>query len=159
MSIVADIVTNEKSMEGIRQLEAALKADPKVGVLLEAAEDVKDVFQAVRKFLKVKFEVFETYFNEAMDYFKEDKVALQDEMLENVAGGFTLSTLWNRLKTIATAVAVGAAAGAVCGVAGGVAFSPLFAAGGAIFGLVVGGCEVCFGENSDNSLIGIVNKY
>lgn len=136
MSIVAEIATNEKAMEGVKQMEDFLTADPEVNALLEAAEDIKGAFNAVKKFVTVKFEVFENYCREAMDYFKEDKVALQDEMLDCVAGGFSWSAMWKKVAAVTICAVIGAGLGALAGAG---TAGPVGAIVGAVAGAIGGG--------------------
>ena len=140
MSAVADIMSNEKAMENVKHLEDALTADQEVNALLDGAEDIKGLYKAVKKFLAVTFEVFEKYCKEAFDYFKEDKVALEDETLDSVVGGFSWSGLWNKVKKTVAAVAIGAVAGAVIGgLTGAATGGPIGFVAGAIGGAVIGG--------------------
>ncbi len=108
-----------------------------LNALMEAAQTAEDAYQAVKTFLKVKWEDFKIVFQKTMDYFKEDKLALDDEVLNSVSGG-GWSEFWNKIKKPLTAVAV-VAFMAVCGaVIGFDVAGPIGAAVGAVVGTVAG---------------------
>ncbi len=134
---VAKIMARDGAEEAAKKVEEIMAADPKVNALMEAAQTAEDAYQAVKTFLKVKWEDFKIVFQKTMDYFKEDKLALDDEVLNSVSGG-GWSEFWNKIKKPLTAVAV-VAFMAVCGaVIGFDVAGPIGAAVGAVVGTVAG---------------------
>ncbi len=133
-------MANKAACEGVDQLEAIIDKDEETCALLDAAQSAKDVFEAVKKYVTMKFEDFTALFDDVMDYFKEDKAVLADETLECVVGGWSLSGLWQSVKKKATAIIIGAACGAAVGAAvGALAGAGAGALIGAFTGAVVGG--------------------
>ncbi len=134
---VAKIMARDGAEEAAKKVEEIMAADPKVNALMEAAQTAEDAYQAVKTFLKVKWEDFKIVFQKTVDYFKEDKLALDDEVLNSVSGG-GWSEFWNKIKKPLTAVAV-VAFMAVCGaVIGFDVAGPIGAAVGAVVGTVAG---------------------
>ncbi len=131
---VAEVMADEKAREAAEKLEAALEANPEDNALMEAAQSAEDMYQVAKKYISIKLEEFKVLFQKTVDYFKQDKVALQDEVLDSVAGGWSLSNFWNtyKKKIIAVAIVVGTTA---AGIAIGAAVGGL---GGALLGGAIG---------------------
>ncbi len=137
---VADILGAEGAVESVEQVKAAIESDAEVSALVKAAQSVEDVFEIVKKYAKATFEQVKVLFEKTVDYFKETKAALSDEVLDNVVGGWSLSTWWNENKAniigttiFLTCVAAGAVIGGCLGGFGG-------ACAGAAVGVFVGTC-------------------
>ncbi len=135
---VADILGAEGATEQVEQVKAALEADPEVSLLVKAAETVEDVYEIVKRYSKATLEQVKVLFEKTVDYFKETKSVLADEVLDNVVGGWSFSNWWNKNKAFVlggvvfvACVAAGAVVGACLGGAAG-------ALGGAAIGVVVG---------------------
>ncbi len=136
---VAEILGSAQGAEGLEKVEAAIASDPEVGALVKAAQSVEDVYEIVKKFSTATFEQVKVLFKKTVDYFKESKAVLSDEVLDNVAGGMSFGDFWNTYKSgviggivMISCVAIGAIAGAcVAGVGGAIA--------GAAIGAIVGG--------------------
>ncbi len=118
---VVEILEAEGAEEKVEQVKAALEADPEVSVLLKAAETAEDVYEIVKKFSKATFEQVKEIFQKTVDYYKETKAALDDEVLDNVVGG-SFSSWWNRWKSaivgcvvFVACVGAGVLIGAACG--------------------------------------------
>ncbi len=119
---VADILGVEGATEKVEQVKAALEADPEVSLLVKAAETVEDVYEIVKRYSKATLEQVKVLFEKTVDYFKETKAILADEVLDNVVGGWSLSSWWNKNKAfivggvvLVACVAVGTVVGAVTG--------------------------------------------
>ncbi len=131
---VAKVMANEKAQEAAEKLRAAMEANPEDNALMEAAQNAEDMYAVAKKYVKMKLEEFKVLFQKAVDYFKEDKVQLKDEMLDSVAGGWSFSSFWNDYKKqiVACVVCVG------CIVAGAAIGAATFGIGGALAGAVIG---------------------
>ena len=120
---VAEVMDCEGVQEATGKLLDSMKKNPAVAKLLDAAETVEDAYEVAKNYIKMKLEDFKVIFDKAVDYFKESKAELSDEILDSVVGG-SLGSWWNKWKTavIATAIVVGIAALSVasCGTALGV---------------------------------------
>ena len=144
---VAEVMDREGAKEAAGKLLNAMEAEPAVAKLLEVAETVEDAYAVVKNYLKMKLEDFKVLFNKTVDYFKEAKTALSDEMMDNIVGGSWLGDFWNKYKKaiISTVIVVGAIAasaatgGALAGVAGAVIGGVVGAAGGA-------GCAIAYNQ-------------
>ncbi len=95
---VAEILENEKSAEGLEKVKEVLDSDPEVSALVKAAESIEDVYEIVKKFSKATFEQVKVIFQKTVDYFKEAKAELSDEVLDSVVGGWSLSSWWKKNK-------------------------------------------------------------
>ena len=135
---VAELMAKDGAEEAAKKIEELLTVDPEVSALMEVAETVEGAYAAVKKYINLKLEEFKVIFQKAVDYFKEGKEVLDDEVLSAVAGGFSWGDLWNKVKKPLMAVAVFAsfvAGGAIIGadVAG-----PVGAVVGGVIGAVAG---------------------
>ncbi len=131
---VAALMESEGALEVQEKLEALLDADPEASALVESASSVEDVYQIIKRFIDVTLEQVKIAFQKSVDYFRESKTELADEALDNVVGGWSLSSWWGKYKKavimvaeVALAAAVGLAIGAVT-----------FGAGGAVAGFCMG---------------------
>lgn len=129
---VAEILSAEKAAEGVEKVKEALASDPEVGALVKAAESIEDVYEIVKKFSKATFEQVKVIFQKTVDYFKEAKTELSDEVLDSVVGGWSLSSWWNKNKAEVIGVAVWVACIGIGVIAG--------ACTGGLGGALVGGC-------------------
>ncbi len=131
---VADILGAKDAMEQVEKVEAALSADAEVSALVKAAQTVEDVYEIVKKFAKATLEQTKVLFQKTVDYFKETKAVLADEVLDHVSGGWSLSQWWSehKAKIIAGALVV------ACVVTGVVVGACTAGLGGAIAGGVIG---------------------
>ncbi len=135
---VAEILDSEKAKATQKELLEAFEANPKARKELEAADTAEDVFNIVKKFAKVKWEEFKVLFRKTVDYFKNDKMELDDETLEYVAGGWSFSSIWDKCKkgiVMGTIIVACAAVGALWGFC---FDGPIGAAAGAFVGVAVG---------------------
>ncbi len=139
---IAKLVANEDAAQATERVKSALEADPEVSVLVKAAETVEDVYEIIKKYSKATLAQVKVLFDKTVDYFKETKAELSDETLDNVVGGWSFSSWWNKNKAdiigwtiVGVACVVGLAVGAVTGGVGGAAMG---LAVGAVAGLIVG---------------------
>ena len=95
---VAEAMGREGMSETTGKLLSAIEENPVVSKLLNAAETIEDAYDVVKNYVVLKFEDFKVLFNKTMDYFKESKMALDDKVLDNVAGGGWFSDIWNKYK-------------------------------------------------------------
>ncbi len=135
---VAGILSSEGVDEKVEQVKDILESVPEVNVLMKAAETVEDVYEIVKKFSKATFEQVKEIFEQAVDYYKQSKAVLTDEMLDNVVGGWSFSQFWSQNKGFVVGAAVFVASIVTGAVAGAVVAGPLGAAAGALGGLVAG---------------------
>lgn len=135
---VAKVMSAEGASEAVARLQDLMEANPAVKKLMEAAQTVEDMYEIAKEYIEVKLEDFKVLWNKTVDYFKESKTALPDEMMDSVVGGWSFSGFFNKWKKeiIATTIAVGCmAAGIVVGAALG---GWVGAAAGALAGAAVG---------------------
>lgn len=136
------LMAQPDAKEKLERITAQMEADPKASVLVDGMHSIEDAYEFVKHYAQVKFEMFKEIFHDVASYFKEDKVALKDEMLDGVVGGGFWSDLWNNkiVRYTVAAVVVGACAVAA-GWAGSVVGSAVGPAGmwiGGITGFVAG---------------------
>ncbi len=135
---VAKVMRTEGAGEAVARLQVLMEENPVVKKLMEAARTVEDMYEVAKTYIEVKLEDFKVLWNKTVDYFKESKTALPDEMMDSVVGGWSISGFFNKWKKeiIATTIAVGClAAGVVIGAALG---GWVGAAAGAVAGAAVG---------------------
>lgn len=135
---VAKFMHVEGMQAEVDKVQVALEENPVTQKLMEAAQTVEDVFQIVKEFAKTTLEDFKLIWDKTLDYFKNEKAELPDEVMDSVVGGWSFSSFWERFKRPIIAVGIvvaGAAGGAVAGSWAG----PVGVAVGAAVGLVVGG--------------------
>ena len=142
---VAEIMSHEDNQTAVAQLQAAIESNPAVSQMMEAAQSVEEMYQAIKDYISLKLDDFKVLFNKTVDFFKGSKVQLEDDMMECVGGGWSFSSFWNKYKKTICAVAVvagmaivGAAAGAVVGVTAAICAGTSLAVGGTV-GATIGG--------------------
>ncbi len=112
-------VLSVKEAEDLKvEIEGIMNADPVTQQLMKAAETVEDVYEVVKRFLKITMEDFKIIFGKTVEYFKGEKAALPDEVMDTVVGGGWWSDFWNEHKvnvTIGAIIVGGALAGAAIG--------------------------------------------
>lgn len=130
------------AVENLEIVASVLENNPETGPAMKAIHSLEDLYHFVTRFAKVKMEVVKEVFMDAVNYFKEDKVALEDAVLDTVVGGGFWSTIWNSSITryaVATAVIVGCGlAGLVAGSVVGAIGGPTASGAGAIIGAIGG---------------------
>ncbi len=131
---VAEILGTADAMQRVEKVKEAITADPEVGALVKAAQSVEDVFAIVKKFAKVTLEEMKVLFQKTVDYFKETKAALSDDVLDYVSGGWSLSQWWKERK----ADIIGGVVFVACIVGGAVIGACTGGLGGAVLGACVG---------------------
>ncbi len=137
MSInVAAIMEDSQSRATIDQIQAAMRSDPIVDKMMEAAQTVEDAYEVVKRYVVIKFEDFKAVCNDMMEYFQGPKVALDDDIMDAVAGGGIWSNVWNVCKIPLMASVIGAGIGLLT--AGAILVSAPLIASGAI-ALAAGG--------------------
>ena len=154
MSQVADVKIEEimnaqETKDAVKKIQEALEANTAVNKLMEAAQTVEDMYQAVKEYINMKLDDFKVLCDKTIEYFKSAKTELDDETLECVSGGWSLSGFWNKYKkticavvfvacmTIATG-GVGAMGGITAAIVGGASGIGLGAGIGAAVGVTVG---------------------
>ncbi len=148
---VAEILDQEAVKEASAKLKEAIEADPEANEMVQAAESVEDVYAVVKHFANVTLEQMKVIFHKVVDYFKGPKTELPDEVLDNVAGGWSFSSWWKENK-VNVAVAGAIVGACLLGIAtGGLFLGAAGAAAGAVlFPLATGGAIVTmpyiFGE-------------
>ncbi len=142
---VAAVMSREENQSAVEQLKAAMEANPAVNQMLEAAQSVEEMYAAVKEYISLKLEDFQVLFDKTVEFFKGPKVQLEDDMMECVAGGWSLSGFWNKYKraicatvVVAGIAAIGAAAGVVVGVTAAMLAGGSLVTGGAIGGAIGG---------------------
>ncbi len=143
---VEKVLSVEGAAKSVDDMVAALEEIPAVKQMLEAAKTVEDIYQAVKGYLSIKVEDFKVLFHKTVDYFKEPKVALADDVMENVVGGaWGFFETWKK-KALAATLLIGAfVEGALIGAAVG---GPVGAVAGAFVGLFVGAVGASYALDS-----------
>ncbi len=109
---VATILDSEKSEEALAKMKEVMHSDPEVQDLVEKAETPEDMYDVFKRFVSMPLEAFKKLFHSVTEYFKKDKVALSDETMDAVVGGWSFGQFWNAYKErIIGGVIVIAAAG------------------------------------------------
>ena len=144
---IAEILSVEKNQTCMEEIKDAIEKNPIVVKALEVAKTVEDVYGTMKNYVQIKFEDFKVCFEKSMDFFRESKTALSDEVLDAVAGGGFWGNIWNKYKTaiIATAIFVGCVAtGGLLGLAGGalVGTAAATTVAGVLTGAIGGGMAV-----------------
>lgn len=125
---VAVMMENEDVRAQVKIVQGYMEADSAVSRMLDAAENISDMYEIAKKYLTIKMEEFETLFNGVMDYFVEKKTKLSDETMDCIVGGRRRFN-WKLFKKIAIVGAIalgtvllgagiGAAAGSAVGALG-----------------------------------------
>ena len=140
---VAEILSVEENQTYANKIKEAIEKNPVLVKALEVAKTVEEVYGTMKDYVQMKLEDFKVCFEKSMDFFRESKTELPDEVLDAVAGGGWLSNFWNKYKTaiIATAIVAGTiASGGALGLVGGVILSDIAmgVAGGLVAGAVGG---------------------
>ena len=137
MSInVAAIMEDPQSRATIDQIQAAMSSDPIVDKMMKAAQTVEDAYEVVKRYVVIKFEDFKAVCDDMMEYFQGPKVALDDSIMDAVAGGGIWSNVWNVCKIPLMASVIGAGIGLLT--AGAILVSAPLIASGAV-ALAAGG--------------------
>ena len=126
---VEKAVNYEGAKEALDKIWEMVEANPVSMKLLEAAQTVEDMYEIAKEYVAIKFSDFKVLFDKTVDYFKEPKTALSDEVMDSVVGGGFFDW-WNenkhgilRVTILVGCVVAGAAIGAATGgVAGAVVF-------------------------------------
>ncbi len=133
-----ELMANPGAGEAMELVRETLESNEETNALFKAAHSIEDVYELAKNFVVMEFEKFKEVCESMMDYFKEDKAALNDEVLDNVAGGsfglggWGLSKFWNNV-VVGTIIGVCTVAGAALGT---VVTAP---AGAGLAGFVCGG--------------------
>ncbi len=134
---VAKMLSVEGADKSVDDMVAAMEENPAVKKLMDAAETLEDMYHVVKEYLAIKLEDFKVLFDKTVDYFKETKAALSDDVLDNVVGGGFWDCVgkW-RKEILAVTVLVGSVV--ECTLIGAAIGGPAGAACGAFVGLFVG---------------------
>ncbi len=135
---VAGILASEGVEEKVEQVKEILESVPEVNAMMKAAETVEDVYEIVKKFANATFEQVKVIFEKTVDYCKEAKATLTDEVLDNVVGGWSFSELWTYHKGFVIGASVFFACVAAGAIAGLCLAGPIGAAAGAVGGIAAG---------------------
>ena len=142
---------NKTVKESMAQMTDIIEADSEAMKLIEAARTVEDMWEVTKRFVKLGFEEFKNFFRNTVDYFSSPKAELPDEVLDNVAGGWSLTGLFSNIakKTACVVACVACAAGFVTSLALGVVAATVAGPVGMIAGCgfaAVGmvGCSAAF---------------
>ncbi len=133
----------EKTKETIKQAQEILTGDGETAALIEKAKSEEDLYEVFKKYITIPARYIKILFHEVTEYFKADKVALSDETMENVVGGWSFSNFWNKYKSLIVTTAV-----VVCVV------GAVFATGGAVVGAAVGGSAAFATTSGAGALVG-----
>ncbi len=148
---IAKVMSADGAAEALAKVEELIDANPVSKKLLEAAQTMEDAYLVFKDYVEMKWKDFKIVFQKTVDYFREPKATLPDEMLDGVAGG-GWSDFWNKYKhqIIRTSIIVGCIAGGIAlgALTGGAAGAVVFGLTGAMIG--VGGV-IAYEYNRDRS--------
>ncbi len=135
---VAQIMSVDTAKEAADKLEEVLTSDPEMNAMIESTKSVEDVFDVVKRFIKITLDEFKVVFQKTVDWFTKEKAEIPDEMLDSVSGGGFWSNLWDKIKKPVVAIGIIASCTAA-GLGVGAAFGGFIGAPvGGVVGLVVG---------------------
>ncbi len=138
-----DFLDMEKTKETIKQAQEILTGDAETAALIEKAESEEDLYEVFKKYVTAPVQYMKRLLHGVTEYFKADKVALSDETMDNVVGGWSFSNFWKTYKSvIISAAIVVCVAGAVC------------ATGGAAIGAAVGGSAAIASTPGAGAIVG-----
>ncbi len=132
-----ELMENETVKKSTDEVLSAIEKDAEAMKLIEAASTVEDMYEATKRYLKIAFEDFKKFFACTVEYFTSQKAVLNDEMLDNVVGGWSISGFFNSISEKAKCIACVVVGAAVC-VAGGALALTSIALGGPV-GAAIGG--------------------
>ncbi len=119
---VAQIMSVEGAHEKVEQLVAVMEENPAVKKLLEAAQSMEDMYHIAKEYVEMKLEDFKVLWDKMVAYYKEEKAALDDDVMDGVVGGWSISGFFHKWKRVIVASCImvgcmvtGAAIGAACG--------------------------------------------
>lgn len=135
---VAGTLAREGVKEKVAQVKEILESVPEVNAMMKAAETVEDVYEIVKNFSTATLEQVKVIFEKTVDYYRQAKAALTDEVLDNVVGGWSFSEFWSDNKGFVVGAAVFVASVAIGATAGACVAGPLGAAAGALGGIFAG---------------------
>lgn len=115
---VAQIMSREDNQNAAGQVMAAFESNPVVSQMLDAAQSIEDMYEAIKEYIGLKLEDFKVICNKTIDFLKGPKAKLDDDTMELVVGGFSCASAWNGFKKAVCAVAVISAMAVVGGAAG-----------------------------------------
>ncbi len=133
----------EKTKETIKQAQEILTGDAETAALIEKAESEEDLYEVFKKYVTIPAQYIKTLLHEVTEYFKADKVALSDETMDNVVGGWSFSNFWKTYKSVIISAAI-----VVCVV------GAVFATGGAAVGVAVGGSAAIASTSGAGAAVG-----
>ncbi len=119
---VATILNNEKAPEAMEDVKKLIHSDPEAVAMMEKAETVEDMYAVFKKFISAPLEAFKTLFHSVIDCFKNDKVALSDETMDAVVGGWSFSAFWkaNRERVLMSVALIAVVGLGITGIGAGV---------------------------------------
>ncbi len=142
-----EFMENETVKKGTADVLAAIEADPEAMKLIDAADTVEGLYEATKRYLQIAWEDFKKVFADTMDYLTSQKAELDDEVLDNVVGGWSLSGFFNNISKKAMCVACIVVGSAVAVASAALAFTAVAVAGpvGCVVGTLVGTMGFTYG--------------
>ncbi len=143
---VEEIMAKPEAQEAQQKLVAAFEQDEAASKVIDEADSVESLYDAMKGFLNLTLEKFRKLIGDCYDYCAK-KMEIADEDLDIVAGGGLGSWLKSaksavKKYAVATCAIVGAVGGAVVGgvvgAAQGAAAGPVGMVVGAVFGGLLG---------------------
>ena len=142
---VAEFLNARENQEKVAKVEEVMAANPEIRAMVEKAENEDDMYAVFKKFFVTTLEDFKKLFHSVADYFKSDKTELPDEALDQVVGGWSFSSFWNRYKS--TIISATIAVVAVAAIASGI---------GAVVGAVTTASGVFASTMAEGALVGAI---
>ena len=142
-----ELMENETVKKGTADVMAVIEKDPEAMKLIDAADTVEGLYEVTKRYLQIAWEDFKKVFADTMDYLTSAKTALNDEVLDNVVGGWSISGFFNNLSKKTLCVACMVVGAAVAAASATLAFTAVAVGGpvGALVGTVVGTLGFTYG--------------
>ena len=119
---------DDKKRQAFTDAMEMLQRDADAMAAFEQATNLKEAYEALKKYCQLSFDEYEKLCNAYMEQLKESAAKLvedrelNEDELDMVAGGWSWSSFWKGVATVALCAAIVVAGAATCGaVAAGVA--------------------------------------
>ncbi len=144
-----ELMENETVKKGAADVMAAIEKDAEGMKLIDAADTVEGLYEATKRYLKITWEDFKKVFASTMDYLTSSKTALQDEVLDNVVGGWSFNSWFSSLSKKVQCVACIVVGATLAVASGALAVTAVVFAGpvGAAVGGLAGVAGFAYGAN------------
>ena len=144
-----EFMENETVKKETAELLSVIEQDVEAMKLIDAADTVESLYEATKRYVQLAWEDFKKVFSDAMGYLSSAKTVLQDEVLDNVVGGWSFSGFFNSLSKKVQCVACIVVGATLAVASGALAVTSVVFAGpvGAVVGGLAGVAGFAYGAN------------